>query len=469
MVDETSIVIIGGGMTGLAAAHELTARGVRAFRLLEADGRLGGKIVTEHAHGFLVEGGPDSFITFKPAALELCRELGIADRLQGTRPDRRGSFVRRSGRLAPLPAGLTGLVPLRLLPLLTTPLLSLPGKLRAGLEPLAPRRLDGRDESVAEFTTRRFGREVYDWLVEPLLAGIHAADGAALSVAASYPNLLEMERAHGGMLRMMLRARPRSDRNSDRGSPFMTPRDGTAELVNAIARTLPHGSVRTGATARAVEHVGSGYRVHLTEGPAVDARAVIVTTPAHAARRLLAGLDRDLADGLGSIEFVSTATISLGYRAGDVPHSLDGYGYLSPRAEGGPIVACTWASSKFAGRAPDGHALLRVFVGRAGLSEIVGADDATLIALARTELRQALGIDAAPILTRVYRWPDGIPQYNVGHLERVAAIDALVDRHAGLFVAGASYRGAGLPDCIGAGRRAGRAAGKFTSGRPRQT
>lgn len=462
-------MIIGGGITGLAAAHELVTRGGRDLLVVEAEARLGGKIVTEQVDGFLVEGGPDSFIAFKPAALQLCRELGMADRLQGTRPDRHGSFVRRGGRLAPLPAGLTGLVPSRLLPLLTTPLLSLPGKLRAGLELLVPRRLDGRDESVADFTTRRFGREVYDWLVEPLLAGIHAGDGAALSVAASYPNLLEMERLHGGMLRMMLRGSPRSDRESERGSPFMTPRGGTAELVKAIARTLPHGSVRTGATARAVERAGSGYRVQLGEGSAVDARAVIVTTPAHAARRLLAGLDRELADRLGGIPFVSTATISLGYRAGDVPHSLDGYGYLSPRVEGGPIVACTWASSKFAGRAPDGHALLRVFVGRAGLNEIVSADDATLIALARTELRQTLGIEAAPILTRVYRWPDGIPQYNVGHLERVAAIEALVDRHAGLFVAGASYRGAGLPDCIGAGRRAGRAAGKFTSGPRGQT
>ena len=450
-----SVAIVGGGITGLVAAYELQRRGRRDFVLLEADSRLGGKILTEHHDGFLLEAGPDSFVSFKPAALELCRELGLEERLQGTRGPVK-SLVRREGRLHALPTGLTGLAPQRLRPLLTTRVISLRGKARAGLELFLPRRRDGRDESVAEFATRRFGREVYDWAIEPLLAGIHAADGEALSVNACYPTLVDMERTRGSILRQALGAMSAGRRGAP--SPFMTLAGGTSELVEAIARTLPAGSVRTGVAVRSVNQ-GERYRITLHDGASFDADTVIVTTPAHTASRLLGSLDRELAQRLSAIPFASTATVSLGYRRTEIAHPLEGSGYVSPRAEGGAVVACTWTSSKFAGRSPEGHVLLRVFLGRAGIEEIVAAEDGRLIGTARDEVRQTMGVTATPRLVRVHRWPMGIPQYNVGHLERVAAIEAGVARHPGLIVTGASYRGAGLPDCIDVGRAAAHAAG----------
>lgn len=454
MTSSDCVVIVGGGITGLTAARELVRDlGAQGVLLLERNATLGGAVQTERVAGFVIEGGPDSFVTFKPAARELCRDLGIAARLQGTREDRRGSFIKRQGRLFPMPPGLTGLVPSRLTPLLTTPLLSWRGKLRAGGELFVPRRRDGADESLAAFTTRRFGREVYDWLVEPLLAGIHAADGQRLSVSATYPNLTETEQRHGGMLRQML---GKPAREPTGGSPFLAPVGGVAEIVEALERSIPPGVVRTGEAVARVEQSENGYRVEAATGARYEARAVILATPAHVAGELVRPLDAGLAQMLAEIPFVSTATVSLAYRSTDVDTAFRGSGYLSPRAEGGPVVACTWASNKFAGRAPEGAELLRVFIGRDGVDDVVSQDDVRLTALAQAELQRTLGITASPTLVRVSRWPRAIPQYTVGHLDRVDAIDRRLEAHPGLILAGASYRGAGLPDCITQGRDAAR-------------
>jgi len=452
------LVVVGGGITGLAAAHQvLTLLGPGAASLLEATPRLGGKIVSAAVGSFLIEGGPDGFLAAKPAGTALCRELGLAHRLQGTRPEYRRTYVKRDGRLHPLPEGWSGLLPTRMGPLLSTRVLTVRGRLRAGLELLVPRRRQDDDESVAGFVTRRFGVEAYRWLVEPLICGIHAADGEALSLAATFPQLRTMERARGGVLRSMLLQRPARG-----GAPgLVAPAGGMAEIVTAVAARLGAAEVRLDAPVRRLTRRHGGYTLELADGTSIGARGVIVATPADAAAALLADLDADLAHLLAGVPFVSTATISVAFPASAVPAPLDGYGYVSPRAEGSPLVACTWASNKFAGRAAPGHALLRFFVGRAGMDEIVQRPDGELREIVRRELADTLGIRTAPTLWRFYRWPRAIPQYVMGHLDRVARIEARLAAHPGVFLAGGSYRGVGIPDCIASGQAAARAAAAY--------
>jgi oxygen-dependent protoporphyrinogen oxidase len=447
------VAVIGGGISGLAAAHRLAGLlGPDEVALLEADGRVGGKIVTERSGGYVIEGGPDCFLAVKPAGLELCRRLGIADRIRGTNPGLRRSFVRRAGRLHELPDGLTGLVPSRVGPLLTTGILSPAGRLRAACEPLVPRRRSTADEAVAAFVRRRFGREAYDWLVEPLLSGIFAGDGEALSLGATFPQLADTERLHGSVLLAMLRARARRRGNGARSAlGFVTPETGLTEIVEALERALPPHAVWRGARVGEVARLRHGWRVALEDGRTVDALAVVCTVPAFVAAGLLASVDAALAETLAAIPFVSTATVSVALPRDAVPAPLAGSGYVSPRVEGGPVVACTWTSNKFPARVPADGVLLRFFVGRAGREEAAFAADDEIRALVRRELEAVHGITAEPVLWRIFRWPRGLAQYTVGHLDRLATIDRRLAALRGLVLAGASYRGVGIPDCIRSG------------------
>ncbi|MEK6769295.1 MAG: protoporphyrinogen oxidase [Gemmatimonadota bacterium] len=450
MTSRAPVVVVGGGITGLAAAHRLAeVLGPDAVLLLEGAPRLGGKISTEQVEGFVIEGGPDCFLASKPAGVELCLRLGLAERLRGTDPRYRRSYVKRGGRLHELPDGITGLVPSRIGPLLTTPLLSLRGRARAALEILVPPRRDGADESIAEFARRRFGAEAYAWLIEPLLGGIFAGDGEALSLAATFPQLRDAEWTHGAILRLMLRQRLKGG-NGAKPLGFVTPERGLAELVAALEERLA-GRTRTGATVTAVRRLADEWRVELADGTSLAARAVIVAAPAFTAADLLAQTDPPLAAELRGIPFVSTATVSVAFSRAAIRRPLPGYGYVSPRAEGGSIVACTWTSNKFPARVPEDGVLLRFFVGRAGREDIVAAGDHALKALVRTELAAVHGITAEPALWRIYRWPKGMPQYTVGHRERLARIEQRVSTMPGLALAGASYRGVGIPDCIASG------------------
>lgn len=454
----TGTLIVGGGITGLAAAQRL-AEGGAPFVLVEASSRLGGKIATERVDGLVIEGGPDCFLAAKPAGVALARSLGLAERLRGTNPTHRRTYVRRGGRLHELPEGLTGLVPSRIAPLLKTRVLSPLGRLRAGLELLIPRRTSTEDESIARFVTRRFGAEAYEWLVEPLLSGIFAGDGAALSLAATFPQLASLEREQGSILRAMLR-RPAPPNRTPADAPpgFVTLAGGLGELVDALMARLPLGAVHCGIGVSAVARGRTGYRVTLGDGSTIAAERLVLATPAHVSAGLLKLLDPALAGELAAIPFVSTATVSLAFSATAVPRPLDGYGYVSPRAEGGPLVACTWTSNKFPDRVPKGQVLVRFFIGRAGDEAIVDASDERLLDLARTELAQLSGVTAAPTVARVFRWPRSIPQYVVGHLDRLERISRLAAAHRGLLLAGASYRGVGIPDCIASGWAAAQAA-----------
>ncbi len=443
----TSVVVIGGGISGLAAARRLADAGA-SFLLLEAGNRLGGKIVTDRVGGFTIEGGPDCFLASKPDGVGLVRQLGLEGRLCATDPAHRGTFVRRGDTLHRLPEGLTGLVPTRIVPLLTTKTLSLLGRARAGLEALLPARPADGDESIAAFARRRFGREAYDWLIEPLLSGIYAGDGEQLSLTATFPILAQLERTEGSVLRAM--ARRRVPRPGVTGG-FVTLIGGLGELIDSVARRLPPDRIRLDAAVTAIERSSAAYRVRVGNGSTITCDRVILALPAPAAARVIAPLDARIERELAGIPFVSTATISLGFAPGAVDRPLHGYGYVSPRAGGGPIVAATWTSNKFPWRAPLAGTLVRFFLGRAGSEKVIDLPDDELVALARAELTRLCGVRATPALVRVFRWPRSMPQYVVGHLERLERLAQLMRGVPGLLLAGASYRGIGIPDCIASG------------------
>lgn len=443
------IVIIGGGMSGLAAAYRLSqvAPGL-AVTLIESEPRLGGKIITERVDGFIIEGGPDSFLAFKPRGLNLCRELGLESRLHGTNEHIRRTYVMRGGKLYELPEGLSGLVPSRLGPLLKTGLISAFGKVRMALEVALPRVSANGDESLASFVQRRLGGELYDRLIEPLMSGIYAGDGEQLSLAATFPQFRQMEREHGSLSGGMLAAN-RKTPAPERSPAFLTATTGLAEIVEALQAMLHGADIRLGTRATRVETASSGYRVWLDTGEWLPATAAICATPAFVTADLVAQLDPELAQALRSIPHVSTATVSVAYRLADVPRPLDGYGYIIPRAEGRPILPCTWTSTKFPHRAPEGFGLIRAFMGRATSAGAIHAGplqpehmtDDELLALVRDELRRTLGIAAAPALHRIFRWPEAMPQYTLGHLDRLVFLEERLAAHPGLFVAGNSYRG----------------------------
>jgi oxygen-dependent protoporphyrinogen oxidase len=449
------LVVVGGGVTGLAAAHRAVElareRGIALeLVLLEARERLGGTIATERAGGFLVEAGPDSFLSEKPWALALCRRLGIEDRLARTDDRYRKVFVWRAGRLHPLPDGFQLLAPTRLAPFLASRLFSWPGKLRVALDLVLPRG-HADDESLGAFVRRRLGREALERVAQPLVAGIYTADPDDLSLAATLPRFLELEKRERSIVLALWRASraaPRAGPAGARWSLFVTFKEGMEELVTALAGRLPGGAALVKHRVVGIERNGGVWRVAAEAGGTFAADRVIVAAETHVAARLLRYTDPALATLLGEIPYASSATISLGYRRADVPHPLDGFGFVVPRTERRALLACTFASVKYPGRAPAGHTLLRAFVGGALDEAILGADDATLVERARDELRQALGVTAEPVLTRVCRWPAAMPQYRVGHLARVETIERRVAALPGLGLAGGGYRGVGIADCV---------------------
>lgn len=483
------VAIVGGGIAGLAAAHALAVRAAAgrpvSYLLLEQEDRFGGKVLTEREGGFLFDAGPDCFVTEKPGVIELAGELGIAHRLLASNESHKGTYVLSGGRLHALPEGLLLLVPTRLWPFLASPLISWKGKLRMALDLVLPPRRDGRDESLEEFVLRRLGREALEKIAEPLVAGIHAGDPRTMSVRASFPRFIRMEQEYGSLLRAMLAARrPRGAgaAAAGRSGPgqaaggtavpgprtfFMSFRAGMGELADAVLAALPAERLRARARAARLLRLPEGgegaarYAVELAGGGRIEARAVILATPSFATAELLQDLDPGLAALVGAIPTVSTAVVHLAYRREDLP-PLRGFGVLVPLVEGRRIKAVTYSSIKWDGRVPDpAVVLMRVFVGGARREHLADLGRAELERLAAEEVASLLGFAARPVLARVHRWPRGMHQYVVGHLERLEQIQERLGRHPGLYLAGSAYRGTGTGDCIRSGQAAADAALAF--------
>lgn len=466
MDKQRNFVIIGGGIAGLSAGHYLQQQAEELglsinLHIIEKDPAFGGKIITERRDGFVIEGGPDTFIATKPWAVDLCRELGIDDRLHGTNPDFNKTYILHNNSLHLLPGGLTMMIPTELIPMLTTRLLSWRGKARMAMDFFKPRTNEGFDESMGEFVTRRLGREAYERLVEPLMSGIYAGDGDKLSLQATMPYLHELERNYGGLVRGALAVR-KSRASNGKATPgshlFLSPRTGLAEIVEALVHQLraTGAAMRPGVEVKEITLDAGIPHLVLSDGTSLMADGLILATPSYITAELLSNIDEALASVLAKIEYVSTATISLAYRQSDLARDLDGYGYVIPRSEHRAVLACTWTSSKFPHRAPEDCALLRVFVGRAGQEAEILWNEDDLLALAQNELRITLGINRAPLLSKVYVFDRAMPQYNIGHLQRLEKIEKSIARWPWLSLAGAGYHGIGISDCIHSGKNAAR-------------
>ncbi|MBI5305160.1 MAG: protoporphyrinogen oxidase [Chloroflexi bacterium] len=452
------VVIIGGGITGLATAHALRerGRGVVDYTLIERAPRVGGKIVSTREDGFVIEGGPDSFLTTKPAALELCRALGLGARLIGTNDPARRVFVLNRGRLRPMPDGVMLIIPTRVMPFVKSSLISPLGKLRMGMELFIPPRRGEGDESLADFVRRRLGAEALDRIAEPMIAGIHMADAEYLSLQSTFPRFLDMEKKHGGLLRAIIaqrRASARARPTTPATPMFMSLRGGMQELVDTLVARLDERTLVTNQSAVHLARNGN-YQITLRDGETLHADAIVLATPAYETANLVSNFDPDLATGLRAIRYVSTATVSLGFKRAELTHPLDGFGFVVPRSEKRKLIACSWSSTKFDHRAHAEYALVRVFIGGAHAEQFAEQDDATLTEIARAELAATMGIAAQPVVTRVYRWQKSNPQYAVGHQRRVEQIEQQAARHPGLYLVGSAYRGVGVPDCIQDGIRA---------------
>ena len=438
---------MGGGIAGLAAARRLEALAPEAeVVVVESSSMLGGKVRTERVGGFVIEAAPDSFLSRKERGVGLCEELRLGAELIGRRPENHRTYVRRGAELHPLPEGLTGMIPTNLDALERSALLSEEGRARFSDEPNAPVAPGDEDESVAAFVTRRFGPEAYEALVEPLMTGIYGGDGEQLSLRATFPQLRALELEHGSLLRAL----PAQPAPAER-PPFVSLREGMDVLVTALVSRLERASV-VRETATTLRRTADGYEVALGEGEQLRADGVVLATPAFVNAGLLDKLDPELAEAHVSIPYSSSVVVTLAFSTDSVT-PLGGYGYVIPRAEGGDVLACTWSSQKWEGRAPEGSALARVYAGRFGRRDLTDETDDELVALARSELAP-FDVRAEPTLTRVQRWPLGMPQYVLGHPERVERIEALSAEHSGLALAGAAYRGVGIPDCIASGEAA---------------
>ena len=480
MSREVDVAIVGGGISGLCAAFDLASRRPELrLCLLEASSRVGGCIRTERKDGFVIEAGPDSFLRTKPEAAALCRELGLGDELISVRPEARSAYLVHHGELERLPAGMVLAAPTRLGPFFRTPLLSLPGKLRALGDLFVPRSASVEDESIESFLTRRFGAEVATRIGAPLLGGIYAGDIAELSLHATFPQLALLEQRFRSITYgMLLSAAKSSDaaaapsrlsllkswikrRPETAKSPFLSLRGGLQALVNALERRLGANALQKDDAVTAIERDGEGFVVRSARG-ALLARSVLLTLPAPAAARVLpAGR---LSNELAGIRYGSTATVVFAFDKATVRRALDASGFLVPPAEG-RILAATWVSSKWEGRAPGDAILVRAYVGGSQGAAELGLPDAELVELARSELDRLSGPFGAPRFTRLFRHENTRPQPTVGHRERLERVNEELGRLPGLRLAGAGYDGVGIPDCIRQARAQARAIAASLSAR----
>ncbi|HEY9869060.1 MAG TPA: protoporphyrinogen oxidase [Candidatus Obscuribacterales bacterium] len=473
------VAIVGGGISGLAAAHRLTELSLQhgfplEVSLLEAGRRLGGSICTRSYGDFIVESGPDSFITQKPWALELCQRLGLANRIIQTNDKYRCTFVAFNGKLHALPDGFVMLAPTQWTSFLQSSLFSWPGKLRFALDLFVPAKSDDQDESLASFVRRRFGREALERVAQPMIGGVYTADPEKLSMKATMPRFLELERSYGSVIRGLARQKkggpPEPEPESKiadgsaraapesgaRYSMFVTLDDGLQVLVDALAERISRSAICLDTpVSKVVPAPGNGiWNVVLASGETLTVQAVVLATPADVTARLISEADPALEADIASISLASSVVLNFVYARKDIPHPLNGFGFVVPAVERRSIIACSFSSVKFPRRAPEGKVILRVFMGGALQPEIYELSDQEIESAARSDLAVYLGITGAPLSVSLTRHPRSMPQFRVGHLDLVSRIEQQVGRHRGLALAGNAYRGVGIPDCIHSGEQA---------------
>jgi len=438
---EAPVAIIGGGISGLSAAYYLAKAGIPST-IVEARPRLGGVIQSERVAGCTIEAGPDSFLSTKPAAMDLIRELGLADEVIGSNDHLRVTYVWKGGRLVPLPDGLQLMVPTKLMPVLSTRLLGWRTKLRMGMELFHPPGRHPEDQSVADFVTAHYGAEAVDYLAEPLLSGIYGGSPSALSISSVLPRFVELEAKYGSLTKGVLAEMKATKAQSKRLPLFRTLKGGLGQMVSALTARLEGHATILHRRAEAVERTGGGFRIRLDDGW-LECPQLVLACEAHNAATLTAGLDGRLADLLGGIPYSSSMTVALGFPDSAFPKPLHGFGFLVPKRERRRLVACTWVGTKFSHRVPSGTTLLRCFLG--------GMDDGAIL---MDELHEIAGFRAAPAFSRIFRWPRSMAQYTVGHPARLAEIQARASAIPGFQLAGNAYTGIGIPDCIRMGKQA---------------
>lgn len=452
------IAIIGGGIAGLSAAFYLEkARRACAdlqWALFEKSDRLGGVIRTERREGFVIEAGPDSFLSVKPEAARLCQDLGIGNQLISSNDADRKTYILVKGRLVPIPQGLEFMVPTRVWPMATTPLFSFTTKLRMAAELFAGARKDASDESVGDFVRRHFGQEMVDRVAEPLLAGVYGGNAEHLSIRAVLPRFAEMEREHGSLVRATLKAKAVARSKARPGAQpqplFTSLKNGMQQIVEALVAELPQGSIRLGQQNLSLRPANDDWQIERA-GISEKFQEVLLAVPAPSAAALLRQLHPALIEGLGRIEYTSSAAVALAYDEANLP---PGHGFLVPRSEGCKMMACTFVHKKFPHRAPEGMKLLRCFFSSSRMPDLLQHSEEDLQQIARQELKEILGLDAEPRFVRTFRWDRAMAQYETGHLDRVAEMEKIIAAMPGFHIIGNSFYGIGVPDCIKSARLA---------------
>jgi oxygen-dependent protoporphyrinogen oxidase len=457
------IAIIGGGISGLSAAYMIEEKRQSGasveYVLFESSPRLGGVMVTDRVDGCLVEAGPDSFLTEKPWASDLCRNIGLGDQLIGSNDAKRKTYIVKKNKLRVMPDGLMFMVPTKIMPTMFSPLFSLRTKLRMAAEWFHPPHKAEEDETVAQMVERHYGAEMVELLADPLLSGVYGGEASDLSVRAVLPRFADMESKHGSLGRAMLDARKnaRNKKGAATNEPsrplFTSLQEGMQQMVDALVAHLDANALKTSTLVQSAIPQDNAWTV--SAGYQTDQfDAVIVATPAHIAAAVLQAADENLAHELSEIQYSSSVTVALGYGE-KVRRSLPpGFGFLVPRSEGRRMLAATFVHNKFPHRAPEDRALLRCFLGGARDEEILQKSEEEILAIVRAELRQIIRLDAEPLFTRVYKWKSAMAQYSVGHLERLQRIESLRQKLPGLALAGNGYNGIGVPDCVRSGAEA---------------
>ena len=455
------VAVIGGGIAGLSAAYELQRQArsknlTLAVDLIEASGRLGGAILTEREGEYLLDAGPDAMLTLKPSALDLCRELGLDDEIIPTRDEHRGVALYSRGKLRPLPYGSGAGSLAKIGAFVTSGVVSWPAKLRMTADLILPRQAVREDESMADFFSRRLGHETVERIVDPLLAGIYSGDPEKLSIHSTFPRFPQMVARRRSLLLGLLKARRNINRDERPRSVFVSLREGLGRLVDELEARLKDTTVHLNVPIASVRRTEEGYAVESRNGQVAQYAAVIIATPASVAGSILERLAPGPASKISSIRYVSTATVFLAYRRRNLSRLPHGHGFLVPLCERRRINGATWTTNKFAHRAPDDGFLVRCFVGGDRTPKAMQVEDYELVRSCIDELRDMAGIDSEPIFSRVYRWRESGPQYEVGHGPLVREIEEMLRGFPGLYVTGAGYRGIGIPDCIHDGRETAR-------------